>query len=171
MEEFCAGLVSLLGSKAFANFVLATGVAVAIVSVLSAKSTAKRKQTADLMFGTRADAELTKGYKRLQALHNAPDANIRSFAKDDKRDSEEANDIRYVLNHWERICVGINQGIYCEKMLHEASYSTVMNLYAQANPFIAAIRESTGKHTFYQELESLAKRWEKKPLVKKTTPR
>ena len=37
--------------------------------------------------------------------------------------------------------------------------------------FIAAIRESTGKHTFYQELESLAKLWEKKPLVKKTTPR
>lgn len=111
----CSAIIEFLASELFRNLLVLTGVIVAIVSVLSAKATAKRKQTADLMFGTRSDQELSKGYRRLQALHNADDSNMRAYAREDRRESEEANEIRYVLNHWERICVGINQGIYCEK--------------------------------------------------------
>ncbi len=153
-----------LGSQAFANLAIGLGVLVAVVSVKSAHTTAKRKQTADLLFGTRADAELSKGYMRLQTLHNATDANMRSFAAPDRRNSIEANEIRYVLNHWERVCVGVKQGIYCEDMLREANYSTITDLYTHATPFIAAVREATHKNTYYQELESLAKRWKKRPL-------
>ncbi|MCD2772789.1 DUF4760 domain-containing protein, partial [Pseudomonas aeruginosa] len=109
----------------------------------------------------------TLTYRRLQALHNADDSNMRAYAREDRRESEEANEIRYVLNHWERICVGINQGIYCEKMLREANYSTVMKLYEQAEPFIRAIREIEKKKTFYQELEKLHSKWVKKPLAEK----
>ncbi|DBA08374.1 DUF4760 domain-containing protein [Pseudomonas aeruginosa] len=163
----CSAIIEFLASELFRNLLVLTGVIVAIVSVLSAKATAKRKQTADLMFGTRSDQELSKGYRRLQALHNADDSNMRAYAREDRRESEEANEIRYVLNHWERICVGINQGIYCEKMLREANYSTVMKLYEQAEPFIRAIREIEKKKTFYQELEKLHSKWVKKPLAEK----
>lgn len=167
MESTCSAVLGFLSSELLRNMLVFLGIVVAVVSVVSAKLTAKRKQTADLLFGTRADAELSAGFKLLQKLHNATDTNIRVYAKKDKTDSEEANKIRYVLNHWERVCVGINQGIYDEKMLHESSYSTVMNLYAQASPFIQAVRENTGKDTYYQELECLYNSWKEKPLVSK----
>lgn len=167
MDGMCSVILSFLGSELMRNFLVLSGIVVAVASVLSAKQTARRKQTADLLFGTRADTELSAGFKLLQKLHNATDTNIRVYAKKDKTDSEEANKIRYVLNHWERVCVGINQGIYDEKMLHEASYNTIINLYSQASPFIQAIRENTGKDTYYQELECLYNSWKEKPLVSK----
>lgn len=167
MENACSVVLSFLSSELLRNLLVFSGIVVAVVSVISAKQTAKRKQTADLLFGTRADAELSAGFKLLQRLHNATDINIRVYAKKDKNDSDEANKIRYVLNHWERVCVGINQGIYDEKMLHESSYSTVIGLYSQASPFIQAVRENTGKDTYYQELECLYNSWKEKPLVSK----
>ncbi|MFG8001814.1 DUF4760 domain-containing protein, partial [Pseudomonas aeruginosa] len=60
----CSAIIEFLASELFRNLLVLTGVIVAIVSVLSAKATAKRKQTADLMFGTRSDQELSKGYRR-----------------------------------------------------------------------------------------------------------
>lgn len=161
---FLSGVFGLVGSQGFGNAALAIGVLVAVKSVNSMKQTARRTQTAVLLFGTRSDEQLSKGYKRLQALHDSPDQNIRVFAKPEKRDSEEANDIRYVLNHWERVCVGINQGIYCEKMLREANHGTVTNLYDRAKPFIEAVRAEEGRQTYYQELQHFAERWKDKPL-------
>lgn len=167
MDIVCSTALSFLGSELLRNLLVLIGIVVAVASVISAKQTAKRKQTADLLFGTRADSELSAGFKLLQTLHNATDKNIRAYATKNQNNSEEANKIRYVLNHWERVCVGINQGIYDEKMLHESSYSTVIGLYSQASPFIQAVRENTGKDTYYQELECLYNSWKDKPLVSK----
>lgn len=157
-------LATILSAEWFKGLVISIGVIVAIVSVMSAKTTARRKQTADLMFGTRADEKLSQGYKRLAQLHNAEDANMRALAKDDKRNSDEANEVRYVLNHWERVFVGLRQGIYDEKMLREANYNTVLNTWAQAKPYIEAVRETEKKQTYYQCLERYAEQWKRKPL-------
>lgn len=165
--EACLSAVSFFSSELVRNLLVLSGIIVAVVSVLSAKQTAKRKQTADLLFGTRSDDKLSAGYRMLQTLHNAPDKNIRIFATKDMNDSDEANRIRYVLNHWERVCVGMNQGIYDEAMLHESSYSTILNIYEQALPFIQAVRQNTRKDTYYQELECLVAKWKKKPLARK----
>lgn len=165
--SFWSSASVFLSTQAAGNCILLIATSIAYCSVRSARATARKVQTAELMFGTRADTQLSSGYKRLQTLHNAPDQNLRSLASNDKRDSEEANQIRYLLNHWERISVGIGQDIYCEKMLKETSYSTVIKLYDQALPFINAVREAEGRTTFYQDFEALAKRWKKKHLKAK----
>lgn len=153
-----------LSTEWFKGFMVMTGVVVAITSVVSARTIARRKQTADLMFGTRSDQKLSDGYKCLARLHNAADANMRALAREDKRNSDEANEVRYVLNHWERVFVGLRQGIYDEKMLREANFNTVLKTWAQAKPYIEAVREAEQRQTYYQCLEFYAKRWKKKPL-------
>jgi|UPI000762D6F8 hypothetical protein len=153
-----------LSTEWFKGFMVMTGVVVAITSVVSARTIARRKQTADLMFGTRSDEKLSDGYKCLARLHNAADSNMRALAREDKRNSDEANEVRYVLNHWERVFVGLRQGIYDEKMLREANYNTVLKTWAQAKPYIEAVREAEQRQTYYQCLEFYAKRWRKKPL-------
>lgn len=167
MDQACSATLAFLSSELFRNFLILCGVVVAISSVLSAKGTARRKQTADLLFGTRSDEELDKGYKRLRTLHDATDDNVRAYSHPDKRGTDATNEIRYALNHWERISVGITEGIYDERMLRQTNYSNVLTLYEHAEPFIRGVREFSGKDTYYQDLECLVESWKKKPLKKK----
>lgn len=166
---FFACLATLLEAEWLRNTFFISGVIVAIVSVFVVRATAKRKQSADLLFASRADKELMAGMRCLTQLHNQADSNIRTFAAKDKNGTDEAKSIRYVLNHWEYVSVGVQAGIYDEKMLWNASFSTVTALHRHARPFIDALREASGRATVYQEIQWLAERWEYigPPLKKK----
>lgn len=161
----CAGVV--VSNDVFRNLSFLVGVAVAVVSVLSARSTAKKKQSADLLSSTKNDEELIQGLRTLASLHNRPDSNIRQYAQDDKTDSDEARSIRYVLNHWEYVSVGIQGGIYHEGMLKKASHGSLVNLFEHAQPFINRLREIKNRPSIYQEMEELAERWKREGPPKK----
>ena len=157
-----------MDAELFRNCVLTLGVVVAIVSVWSARVTARKKQAADLLASVRQDEELVAGLRKLAELHRSPDTNIRAFALQDRADTPEAKSIRYVLNHWEYVSVGIQSGIYDNDMLHKASYNTVINLYKYARPFIEELREKTGRKSLYQEVQWLAESWDRQGLPKKS---
>lgn len=167
----CSGfwgcLGELLGSDVFKNVAFIGGVLVAVVSVLSAKATARKKQSSDLLFNSRGDNELVQGMRMISTLHKRQDVNMRHYAKEDQVGTEEAKALRYVLNHYEYVSVGIQSGIYDEMMLKSSSYNTIINLYKYAKPFIEGIREESGRATIYQEFQWLAKRWESTPIKKK----
>lgn len=154
----------LFGLSAFRNCVVLVGVLVAVISVLSARSIARKKQSADLLFDSRDDKELVEGLRTLAKLHDDSGVNIRSFALKANVDTEAAKAIRYVLNHYEYVSVGVQSGIYDEAMLKEGSYNTVVRLYQRAKPYIESVREVNGRPTIYQEFQWLAKRWEEKPI-------
>ncbi|SOC56483.1 protein of unknown function [Chromohalobacter canadensis] len=149
-----------------------TGLAliVAVVSILNAKAIAKKKQTADLLFHIRTDDLYINSVRTVLGLHNS-EANIRLWATEEsKQDTdtvEKVQHIRYVLNHYERLSVGLQEGIYHEGMLKKSQFGTITKTYDCAKPFIEGIRERTKSDTAYQEFEWLAKRWEKSPLRKK----
>ncbi|MBX8485411.1 DUF4760 domain-containing protein [Pseudomonas cichorii] len=164
ISMFWECISQVLAAEWFRGLMLFVAVTVAITSVLSVKSTAKKKQTADLLFGTRADDRLTEGYKCLQELHNGTDLNIRTLAMGAPAHAEQARSVRYVLNHWERVFVGVRQNIYDECMLREANYNVVIRMYDQARPFIEAVREKSHIDTYWQCLEEAAERWRKSPL-------
>lgn len=169
--EGCVGFFECLGrgiaSEMFRNLSFLGGVAVAVVSVVSARSTARKKQAADMLLSSRCDKELMAGLRKLAKLHEDANVNLRKFAKQDEVDSEEAQSIRYILNHWEYVSVGIQSGIYDEGMIKEASWGTVTKLYERAKPFIEQVRLECNRHTIYQEFQWLAKRWEGSPLKSK----
>lgn len=154
----CAG--GVVGSDWFRSLSFLLGVTVAVISVLTVKATAKRKQSADLLFASRADKELMSGMRCLAAIHERADANVRAYARKDQGGTEEAKSIRYVLNHWEYVSVGVQAGIYDEKMLWNASYNTLVGLHRNARPFIDALREASGRSTLFQEVQWLAERWD-----------
>lgn len=159
----CVGFLACAGdsisSPVFRNVSFLFGVLVAIVSVLSARATAKKKQSADLLSSTRSDEELVNGLRCLSILHNRPDANIRQYASDSQADTEEAKSIRYVLNHYEYVAVGLQSGIYHETMLRRASHNTLVSLFTHARPFIEALREHKNRPSLYQEMQCMAERW------------
>jgi hypothetical protein len=156
-----------LTSEATRNVFVLLGILVAVISVWSNKVTARKKQTADFLFASRTDDKLIDGNKCLADLHTSPDKNMKTFASRDKLHTEECANIRYVLNHYERIAIGIQADIYDEEMLKKASYSTVVRLHLQAKPFIDGVRESEGVQMYYQEFEWLVHRWAASPLKKR----
>lgn len=126
--EFCPTVVENVASEAFRNILMLAGVLTAIISVAIVLSTAKKKQTADLLFGCRLDEHLKVGMQRIAALHDA-NGSIKDLLKPENESTADAQAVKAVLNHWERIAVGIIQGIYHEEMLRQSNRSNVISLY------------------------------------------
>lgn len=159
MDTWC-WLVQLFSHEGFKGLIVFAGVLVAIVSVATARGVARKKQAADLLFASRSDETLQSGLKHIREFHDANDKNIRSLAN---TESAEALCVRYVINHFETVSVGIQAGIYDETMVKKSWYSTVVQTYERTLPLINATRGNT-KPTIWQEFEWLATRWRTKPL-------
>ncbi len=142
------------------------GILVAIVSVWSVKSTAKKKQTADFLFAIRSDERLITAIHTLRDLHDS-DQNMRLLAGKQHTKEENVQQIRYLLNHFERLSVGVQEDIYNEKMLRKSQYTIITKTYDWAKPFIEGVREQTRSPTAFQEFECLAKQWKAAPLKKR----
>lgn len=187
METICAGVIPLikaLSSELLRNGLLILGLMVAIISVWTSKVIARRKQTADLMFASRSDLQLSAGYEVIRQLHNDPNGNIRAAfpaqkampddeveAKKYTEQKQRSVQINYVLNHWERVSIGIDEGIYDERMLRYSNNTSVINIYTQALPYIEAVRERSRVPTYYVDIERLALRWKTMPLKPKKIKR
>ena len=81
---------------------------------------------------------------------------------ENKADDKDAQDLRYLLNHFERLSVGIQEKIYDEKMVKKSQYSTFVKTYERSQQFIRGVRKTSP--TAYQEFEWLSLRWQKNPL-------
>jgi hypothetical protein len=157
-------LVSAIESDFFRNVSVLVGITVAILSIVSARITAIKKQSADVMFGVRGDVQFRDGVLCIAKYHNATDSNIRAFATEQMRGHPDISCIMYALNYFESLSVGIQAGIYSEEMFKRSYCSTLTATYERALPLIKAIREKAKKATTYQEFSWLAERWIANPL-------
>jgi hypothetical protein len=69
-----------------------------------------------------------------------------------------------VLNFYEYIAIGIENDIYCGKILKESMYSTVIATYEMCSSYIDEVRKKTGRYTVYSDFEKMALSWKLKPL-------
>ena len=164
-------LIEFLADDTVRNLTVLVGVVVAIISIWTSRVVARRKQSADLLFASRGDPQLQAGAATILEHHLANDKNIRAVESDANRDGLEAKAIRYVLNHFELVSVGIQNKIYDEAMIKESWCSIVCETYKQVTPYIEERRSVARKETIYQEFEWLAKRWKSHPLTVKEPKR
>lgn len=144
--------------------VLFLAVVVAVVALIVAKRTERKKAAAAVLFASRKDSELISAVRKIAALHQS-DNSMAMWAKKEKSGSEETKSIRYALNHYEYVSVGISHGIYDEEIFKSSNYTTVVRLYDRTKPFIDEIRKS--HLTAWQEFEGLACKWKNAPLKHK----
>lgn len=84
---------------------------------------------------------------------------LTQYATLDTQSSKEAAAIRYMLNHYEFMAVGIKQGILCEYLYSMWYYSTVIKHYNCTKLYIGAVRQNGGSDDYYIEFEKLAEKW------------
>lgn len=160
-------LIKLAGDEHVRNVAIILGVLVAIFSIGTARSLARKKQAADLIFEARSDTKMQEAAECLKDHSCSDDKNIKALARGDSKNSSEAELVRYILNHFESVSVGIQNGIYDETMVKECWYTIVINTYGHVRPYIDEVRQRDQKPTYYQEFEQLALRWKDKPLQEK----
>jgi len=138
----------------------------ALIAIRSSRAIERRKAAIATIFSTRKDTELV-GYIRTIGKIHSGDQSIAIYARNDKIDDDHTKAIRYALNHYEYVAVGISEGIYDDNIFKSSNYSTIVRLYDRTKPYIEERRRLTNRHTIYQELECLACRWKLKPLKTK----
>jgi len=82
--------------------------------------------------------------------------------KEKKRQHDKGVEcLNYLLNQYEYMAVGIEQNIYDEQMLIDATRSSTVAAYRITEKFIKGIREnlSAPRPTAYRAFEGLAMRW------------
>jgi Domain of unknown function (DUF4760) len=139
---------------------------VAYLAIRSSRAIERRKAAVTAIFSTRKDSELIACVRTIGTIHSG-DQSIAVYARSDKIDDERTKAIRYALNHYEYVAVGISEGIYDDNIFKNSSYSTIIRLYDRTKPYIEERRRLTNRPTTYQELECLACRWKLKPLKAK----
>ncbi len=104
--------------------VLAGAAVLAWIAIVSSRRIERKKASMELIFEGKHDKELSAALRMIAALHDG-DTKMSTYAKKENLDKDESKHIRYALNHFESMGVGIFRGIYDEKTLRSSQYSVV----------------------------------------------
>jgi len=146
--------------------VLALAAFIAMIAINSSRTIERKKAAVSALLAAKRDDDLEKASALVASLADG-EKNIASFAKAENVKSEESKSIKYVLNYYEYLAVGIGQGIYDESVFKDAMYTILTKLYDRTKPFIDQARKTSGTVTIFQEFECLACKWKLSPLKHK----
>ncbi len=121
---------------------------------------ARKRALIDLIIQQKSNKDLLSAIQSVYKL--AAEGN--HLSKLVGEDSEERRSIFEALNNIEFIAVGIRMGAFDEKTYKQMQYSNVLKLWKVSSGFIHELRKIDGKETLFQDFESLAKKWETKPI-------
>lgn len=149
------------------TIMLLVAAVVAYIAIVNARKIERKKAAINAIVSSKRDEELTKALRHIAALHNQ-EKNMASFAKMANINTEDSRYIRYALNHYEYVSVGIFHQIYDENIFKSSQYTTVVKLFERTKPYIEQARREKESETIFQEFECLVCRWKENPLKHKT---
>jgi len=83
------------------------------------------------------------------------------------KDRRDKQDIIYYLNHYEFMCVAIQQNIVDESVLKDIIGDKMVKTYSSGRALISQIRDEDGDDEFYEHFERVARRWRDYPKGKR----
>ena len=101
-------------------------------------------------------AYVSLGSTYRETLSSELDSRLRSYATD-MRSSEQAAQIRLILNTWERVGRGIQYGVYDKDMLYRAFSSHVLNIYSITRAYRLEVQKDSP--SFYECFEKMGHDW------------
>lgn len=134
----------------------------AIVVLRVNRSIARRRATLDLILHIETDGDIIKARKAMSTAKKNP-AGSRAWSAVDKRDSDEANAIRTILNVNEIVAVSIAEDIIDEHIYHRWQRGAYIEDYRSMEDYVRGVREYWRNPSIYVEVEKLVHRWEGMP--------
>ena len=136
-------------SVAWQNLILFLAVLVGIFSLRSARRTERQKTTLAFL-GEYGNSETAKNGAKI--LNRLKDGDCRNLS------DEEKSIVRDFLNHLELLAIGLNNGIYDEKMIRAAMETAIVRFYKRSEGFIrdTRLRDGDVREVAYEHFEKLA---------------
>lgn len=122
---------------------------------------ARQRAMIDLLIAQNANAQFIDSLKKVRLLREDIHSQVAKFVQ---TDDDTRSAILSVLNQLEFIAVGIRLGVFDESIYKELSHSNVVETWRTVSGFVCELRRQTGFPTLFQDLEELAKKWEKNPI-------
>lgn len=164
-SEGCKWLGESIGFWIQTGAVVLSAVAAVIVIWFNGMAL-RRRATIDLIIELERDVEYNTKYTSVSKLIKKNESFV-NYAEYLDKEHEELENVRFVMNRLEFIAQGIRKKAFEEKIYKDLNYSNYMNIWNAVKPLIMEIRRcNNNKATYFQEMEWLACRWEKKPIKK-----
>ncbi|MEZ0150139.1 MAG: DUF4760 domain-containing protein [Candidatus Reddybacter sp.] len=155
----------MVSSQAFPTYfstVMISGFA--WLSIIAAKNRERKKNTFQMIGESSKDPLLQRAFKVVKELHEHEKDEVKQFANKHRHEAEEAVAIRYMLNHYEYVCIGMKMGVYDEDVLFTSQKTIILGSHSKCEQYIQELRTQTSVPTSYIEIEALAERWQDKKL-------
>lgn len=164
--------VETISNLSFLNFIYyfvtpiatAIGVFVAAFSVYRNTESAKKRATIDMIVTERNDKCLQDAITVVNELAKDPGKIFATYVSEEAADKVTRQCIFKVLNQREFVSAGVMNGALHKGMYKNFSYSMFLRDWSNLKGFIYELRKTRSAPTAFQEFETLAKKWEKKPL-------
>jgi LEA14-like dessication related protein len=141
-------------------FVLMVTALAALWSIRSQKVISKKRATIDLMMKMKQDPSMEGVYSILTRVNNNSTESMETFAYTNSDVCTiEAEKIRYLLNYYETISVGIKNGIYDESIIIDSRLSVMIMTFKFSRQYIAKVRELNKTSTAYVHFEERINKW------------
>lgn len=122
---------------------------------------ARQRSMIDLLIAQNANAHFIDSLKKVRLLREDNHSHVSQYVL---TDDDTRSAILSVLNQLEFIAVGIRLGVFDESLYKALSYSNVVDTWKTVSGFVCELRRQTGFPTLFQDIEELAKKWEKDPI-------
>lgn len=120
------------------------------------RAIARQRAVLDLIVKEQTDGDMIKARSRFVKLKQK--GQIEQYAANDKLASEEAVDIRFILNMYEIVAIGIKKAAYDEEIYKDWCRTTAVNDWMACKAFASKYQRDINPKV-YQEFEALAKKW------------
>ena len=138
-----------------------------LATLAETRQQTKDRETINYLQSRNRDDVFAKAMLVIYQLDRNREIDIRKYAEKDHRGSDEAIKIRYVLNQYEYLAVGVRKNTFNEEMLKDAILTTTIKLFERTEPLIIESRERRPKA--YVEFEWLVERWRNEKELEKMT--
>lgn len=130
---------------------------VALSSIEKQREIQAKKATLDLIAAQEVDREFIEAKSDFNEQRDKP-SGFKRFAEDPPSGKILAN-VRLVLNRYELIAVGIEQGILDEAFYKSWFQNSLLKDYRASLVLISDIRDKENNRVIYTKFERLAKKW------------
>lgn len=147
---------------------------IAVITIQTNRSNSRKKNSMDFLNSYNGSERVSAAEVNIiNSLRGKEPEFCAKLADPDSDTTEEekkiAADIRLVLNYYEDMAVCIAYGIYDSKIIKQAVYTTVTDIWDYSKPYVKKRRELRNRNSFYQDVQYLIYVWGKK-IPKRNLP-
>lgn len=138
--------------------ILITAVVAAILTawgVVTQRVVTRRLTTIQHLSAKDADKDVIEARKKFNELSD-PTGKLSTYTKPDDLSEEESNSVRLILNDYEVMAIGVENGIFDLAIIKHYGRGTILRDWARTAPFIHKLRNELDNPYVYYEFEHLA---------------